>query len=84
MICPDLVLQSPGLEASAYRPGPLSLFVSLFYQFHFSVSSSEWDISEDSGGNSSNTYFGKVLLSTRCCDCSSNLIFSSIPIDNKS
>ena len=29
---------------------------------------------EDLGGNSSNTLFGKALRSTRCCDCSSNLI----------
>ena len=41
----------------------------------FSVLSSEWDISEDSGGNSSNALFGKALLSTKCCDCFSNLIF---------
>ena len=60
-------------EASGYRPGPLSLFV-LSVSF-FSDSSSEWDISEVSGGNLSNTLFGKALLSTRCCDCFSNLLF---------
>ena len=40
----DLCFSHPGLKHLGKGLG-LFLFFSLFYQFHFSVSSSEWDIS---------------------------------------